>query len=181
MPIEERVPYYSQKWRHFLRPICQNIFDWKTTSYSYPENNHRVMLLSCRLPAWFSFPYLFCWTLLQSCYSNCIAAYYRKYILCCRGIIVATTSSNVQILIESDEWFSPFSLSEPLVERWAFEWRAKREIQKMNAWASAIQGKKLSGERIANLAKMSECPALLTYPTYPTYLTYLTYCTFQIL
>ncbi len=50
---------------------------------------------------------------------------------------------------------SPFSLSEPLVER-----RAKREIQKMNAWASAIQGKKLSGERIANLGKMSECPAL---------------------
>jgi hypothetical protein len=33
-------------------------------------------------------------------------------------------------------------------------------IQKMNAWASAIQGKKLSGERIANLEKMSECPAL---------------------
>jgi hypothetical protein len=31
----------------------------------------------------------------------------------------------------------------------------------MNARASAIQGKKLSGERIANLKKMSECPALL--------------------
>ena len=61
--------------------------------------------------------------------------------------------------IESDEWFSPFSLSEPLVERRAFERRAKREIQKLNAWASAIQGKK-SGERIANLGKMSECPAL---------------------
>ncbi len=30
----------------------------------------------------------------------------------------------------------------------------------MNAGASAIQGKKLSGERIANLKKMSECPAL---------------------
>ncbi len=30
----------------------------------------------------------------------------------------------------------------------------------MNAWASAIQSKKLSGERIANLEKMSECPAL---------------------
>ncbi len=30
----------------------------------------------------------------------------------------------------------------------------------MNAGASAIQGKKLSGERIANLEKMSECPAL---------------------
>jgi len=67
---------------------------------------------------------------------------------------------NIQILIESDEWFSPFSLSEPLVERRAFERRAKREIKKMNAWASAIQGKKLSGERIANLEKMSECPAL---------------------
>ncbi len=31
----------------------------------------------------------------------------------------------------------------------------------MNAGASAIQGKKLSGERIANLEKMSECPALV--------------------
>jgi len=51
--------------------------------------------------------------------------------------------------------------SEPLVERRAFERRATREIQKLNAWASAIQGKKLSGERIANLGKMSECPALL--------------------
>jgi hypothetical protein len=30
----------------------------------------------------------------------------------------------------------------------------------MNARASAIQGKKLSGERIANHEKMSECPAL---------------------
>ncbi len=30
----------------------------------------------------------------------------------------------------------------------------------MNARASAIEGKKLSGERIANLKKMSECPAL---------------------
>ncbi len=67
----------------------------------------------------------------------------------------------IQILIESDEWFSPFTLSEPLVERRAFERRAKREIQKMNAWASAIQRKKLSGERVANLEKMSECPALL--------------------
>ena len=67
---------------------------------------------------------------------------------------------NIQILIQSDEWFSPFSLSEPLVERRAFERRAKREIQKLSAWASAIQGKKLSGERIANLEKMSECPAL---------------------
>ncbi len=65
------------------------------------------------------------------------------------------------MVIESDEWFSPFSLSEPLVERRAFERRAKREMQKMNAWASAIQGKKLSGERIANLEKMSECPALI--------------------
>jgi hypothetical protein len=61
--------------------------------------------------------------------------------------------------IESDECFSPFSLSEPLVERRAFERRAKRKIQKMNAGASAIQGKKLSEERIANLEKMSECPA----------------------
>jgi hypothetical protein len=66
----------------------------------------------------------------------------------------------IQILIESEEWFSPFSLSEPLVERRAFERRAKREIQKMNAWASAIQSKNLSGEQIANLEKMSECPAL---------------------
>ncbi len=64
-------------------------------------------------------------------------------------------------LIESDEWFSPFSLSEPLVERWAFERRAKREIHKMNAWASAIQAKKLSGEQIANHEKMSECRALV--------------------
>ncbi len=63
---------------------------------------------------------------------------------------------------ESDEWFCSFSLSEPLVEQRAFERRAKREIQKMNAWASAIHGKKLSGERIANLEKMSECPALRT-------------------
>jgi hypothetical protein len=55
--------------------------------------------------------------------------------------------------MESDEWFSPFSLSEPLAERRAFERRAKREIQKMNTWASAIQGKKLSGERKANLEK----------------------------
>jgi hypothetical protein len=30
----------------------------------------------------------------------------------------------------------------------------------MNAGALAIQGKKLNGERIANLGKMSECPAL---------------------
>ncbi len=30
----------------------------------------------------------------------------------------------------------------------------------MNAGASAIHGKKLSGERIANFEKMSECPAL---------------------
>jgi hypothetical protein len=67
---------------------------------------------------------------------------------------------NIQILIESDEWFRTFTLSEPLVERRAFERRAKREIQKMNAWALAIQGKKLSGERKANLEKMSECPAL---------------------
>ncbi len=59
----------------------------------------------------------------------------------------------------SDEWFSPFSLSEPLVER-----RAKRELKKMNAWASAIQGKKLGGERIANLEKMSECPAHTAIP-----------------
>ncbi len=51
-------------------------------------------------------------------------------------------------------------LSEPPVERRAFERRAKREIQQMNVWASAIHGKKLSGERIANLEKMSECPAL---------------------
>ncbi len=71
-----------------------------------------------------------------------------------------TCSIFIQILIESDEWFSPFSLSEPLVERRAFERRAKRGIQKMNAWASAIQRKKLSGERTANLEKMSECPAL---------------------
>ena len=62
--------------------------------------------------------------------------------------------------IESDEWFSSFSLSELLAERRAFERRAKSEIQKLNAWALAIQGKKLSGERIANLEKMSECPAL---------------------
>ncbi len=41
----------------------------------------------------------------------------------------------------SDEWFSPFSLSEPLVERRSSERRAKREIQKMNAWALAILGK----------------------------------------
>ncbi len=33
----------------------------------------------------------------------------------------------------------------------------------MNARASAIQGKKLSGERIANFKKMSECPALDTW------------------
>ncbi len=65
----------------------------------------------------------------------------------------------IQILLESDEWFSPFSLSDLLVERRAFERRAKRDFQKMNAWASAIQGKKLNGERIANLEKMSECPA----------------------
>jgi hypothetical protein len=58
------------------------------------------------------------------------------------------------------------SLSEPLAERQAFERRAKREIQKMNAWASAIHGKKLSGERIANLEKMSECPALTLRYTY---------------
>ncbi len=45
--------------------------------------------------------------------------------------------------IESDEWFSPFSLSEPLVERRAFERRAKRKIPKMNAGASEIQGKKI--------------------------------------
>jgi hypothetical protein len=32
----------------------------------------------------------------------------------------------------------------------------------MNAGASAIHGKKLSGERIANFEKMSECPALIT-------------------
>jgi hypothetical protein len=70
---------------------------------------------------------------------------------------------NIQILIESDEWFSPFSLSEPLVEWRAFEQRAKRDIQKMNAWASAIQRKNLSGERIANLEKMSECPALVVH------------------
>ncbi len=61
---------------------------------------------------------------------------------------------------ESDEWFRSFSLNEPLLERRAFERRAKRLIKKMNAWASAIQGKKLSGERIVNLEKMSECPAL---------------------
>ncbi len=66
----------------------------------------------------------------------------------------------LQILLESDEWFSPFSLSEPLVERRALERRAKRPIRKMTAWASAIQRKKLSGERIANLEEMSECPAL---------------------
>jgi hypothetical protein len=60
-----------------------------------------------------------------------------------------------------ERWvISPFSLSEPVVERRAFERRAEREILKMNAWASAIHGKKLSGERIANLEKMSECPAL---------------------
>jgi hypothetical protein len=47
-----------------------------------PENNPLVMLLSCRLPAWFSFPYLFCSTLLHFCYTNRIAAYCRKYILC---------------------------------------------------------------------------------------------------
>ncbi len=51
-----------------------------------------------------------------------------------------------------------------MVERRAFERRAKREIKKMNAGASAIQGKKLSGERKANLEKMSECPALLKIP-----------------
>ncbi len=44
---------------------------------------------------------------------------------------------------------------------WLSDKRLSQEIQKMNAWASAIQRKKLSGERIANLEKMSECPALL--------------------
>jgi hypothetical protein len=77
------------------------------------------------------------------------------------GSYLFNLNINIKILIGSDEWFCPFSLIEPLVERRAFERRAKREIQKMNAWASAIQGKKLSGERIANLGKMSECPALL--------------------
>jgi hypothetical protein len=36
----------------------------------------------------------------------------------------------------------------------------------MNAGASAIQRKKLSGERKANLEKMSECPALLFIQTH---------------
>ncbi len=79
---------------------------------------------------------------------------------CRRCRIHCYVAAQKLLLIESDEWFSPFSLSEPLAERRALERRAKREIQKMNAWASAIQGKKLSGERIANLEKMSECPAL---------------------
>jgi hypothetical protein len=53
-----------------------------------------------------------------------------------------------------------------MAERWAIERRAKMEIQKMNARASAIHGKKLSGERIANLEEMSECPALLVVLLY---------------
>jgi hypothetical protein len=82
-------------------------------------------------------------------------------ILAGQMVIKKGRGENFMLDAMSDEWCSPFSLSEPLVERRAFERRAKRKIKKMNAWASAIQEKKLSGEWIANLEKMSECPALV--------------------
>ncbi len=60
------------------------------------ENHPRIMLLPYRLPAWFSLPYLFCWTLLQSCYNNCNAVYCwnMSYILCFSLLVVLTYISS---------------------------------------------------------------------------------------
>jgi hypothetical protein len=58
--------------------------------------------------------------------------------------------SDLVLFRSANHWLSGERLSD---ER-------KGKIQKMNAGASAIYGKKLSGERIVNLEKMSECPAL---------------------
>ncbi len=62
VPSPRQIVIYTQL------PVLTHFYHWKV-----------IYLLNTTV-LWFSFPYLFCWTLLQSSYNYCIAAFCRKYI-----------------------------------------------------------------------------------------------------